>query len=379
MFSWDGSKNRKKNHDSFTPYNKGSNHGILRSLVKSLKEILATEKALKAFNSPPQMTSGGEQRHGQMGEWKKGDKDTVVIKASILMIQQNNPSLKRKIVEQELYTVKEKTFSFVINKMPSTDLVIIKELVSMRQVNMGRFEDPLSWLLDGAFVAFGRGNLGNHDWRRSSYKEKSLNFFIVRFESSYNLLFGRTDMQRMRIMVSNIHATIKFQTPNGVGTVYLSYNAGRVEDTCKKVKESSSKPLKACPKDCYTLSEIDWKVESLLGFRLKCFLDAYKEYHHIQMAEENEEKTAFYTCKGVYCYKRMSCGLKNVGATYQRLVNKAFSKQIRRNLEAYVDDRVIKYRSNEHLLLDIQETFDQLRAIKMKLLMILLLREAEED
>nr|GEY84183.1 reverse transcriptase domain-containing protein [Tanacetum cinerariifolium] len=136
---------------------------------------------------------------------------------------------------------------------------------------------------------------------------------------------------------------------------------------------------KACPKDCYILSEIDWKVESFLGFRLKCFLDGYKEYHHIQMAEENEEKTAFYTCKGVYYYKRMSCDLKNVGATYHRLVNKAFSKKIGRNLEAYVDDRVIKCRSKEHLLLDIQETFDQLRAINMKLLMILLLREAEED
>ncbi|GJT03891.1 hypothetical protein Tco_0838353 [Tanacetum coccineum] len=51
---------------------------------------------------------------------------------------------------------------------------------------------------------------------------------------------------------------------------------------------------KTCPKDCYPLPEIDWKIESLLGFRLKCFLDAYKGYHQIQMAEEDEDKTAFY-------------------------------------------------------------------------------------
>ncbi|GJW01868.1 reverse transcriptase domain-containing protein [Tanacetum coccineum] len=47
---------------------------------------------------------------------------------------------------------------------------------------------------------------------------------------------------------------------------------------------------KSCPKDGYPLSEIDWKVESLCGFPFKCFLDAYKGYHQIQMAEKDKEK-----------------------------------------------------------------------------------------
>ncbi|GJS53453.1 reverse transcriptase domain-containing protein [Tanacetum coccineum] len=47
----------------------------------------------------------------------------------------------------------------------------------------------------------------------------------------------------------------------------------------------------ACPKDCYPLPEIDWKVESLCGYSFKCFLDAYKGYHQIKMAKEDEEKT----------------------------------------------------------------------------------------
>ncbi|GKD56631.1 hypothetical protein Tco_1290018 [Tanacetum coccineum] len=136
---------------------------------------------------------------------------------------------------------------------------------------------------------------------------------------------------------------------------------------------------KACPKTATLLPEIDWKVESLSGFQLNFFLNAYKEYHHIQMAVENTEKTAFYIGKGVYCYMKMPLGLKNVRATYQRLVNKAFVKQIGRNLEAYVDDMVIKSMTKEDLLLDIQETFNQIRAINTKLLMILLLREAEKD
>ncbi|GJS10873.1 reverse transcriptase domain-containing protein [Tanacetum coccineum] len=90
---------------------------------------------------------------------------------------------------------------------------------------------------------------------------------------------------------------------------------------------------KACPKDGYPLPEIDWKVESLCGFPFKCFLDAYKGYHQIQMAEEDEEKTAFITNQGIFCYTKMPFGLRNAGATYQRLVDKTFHGQIGRNLE----------------------------------------------
>ncbi|GJR86849.1 reverse transcriptase domain-containing protein [Tanacetum coccineum] len=85
---------------------------------------------------------------------------------------------------------------------------------------------------------------------------------------------------------------------------------------------------KACPKDGYPLPEIDWKVESLCGFPFKCFLDAYKGYHQIQMAEKDEENTAFITNQGIFCYTKMPFGLRNAGATYQRLVDKTFHGQI---------------------------------------------------
>ncbi|GJR53530.1 hypothetical protein Tco_1404051 [Tanacetum coccineum] len=74
---------------------------------------------------------------------------------------------------------------------------------------------------------------------------------------------------------------------------------------------------KACPKDSYPLPEIDQKIESLDGFRYKCFLDAYKGYHQIRMAKEDEENTSFHTKHGTFCYEKMPFGLKNVGATYQ--------------------------------------------------------------
>ncbi|GJR00256.1 hypothetical protein Tco_0523240 [Tanacetum coccineum] len=80
----------------------------------------------------------------------------------------------------------------------------------------------------------------------------------------------------------------------------------------------------ACPKDYYPPPEIDSKIDAVIGFPLKCFLDAYKGYHQVQMVEEDKEKTAFYTDQGTYCYTKMPFGLKNAEATYQRLVDGAF-------------------------------------------------------
>nr|GEX95877.1 reverse transcriptase domain-containing protein [Tanacetum cinerariifolium] len=104
--------------------------------------------------------------------------------------------------------------------------------------------------------------------------------------------------------------------------------------------------------------------------------DIMKEEHYhswmpnpvmIKLAEEDEEKTAFITSQGIFCYSKMPFGLKNAGATYQRLVEKAFQKQIGRNLEVYVDDLVVKSRMEKEVIRDAEETFKTLRKINMKL------------
>ena len=59
--------------------------------------------------------------------------------------------------------------------------------------------------------------------------------------------------------------------------------------------------------------------------------------------------------------------LKNVGATYQRLVNQMFSRQIGRNMEVYVDDMLVKSKEAKTHLEDPQKTFDTLRRYRMKL------------
>jgi len=123
----------------------------------------------------------------------------------------------------------------------------------------------------------------------------------------------------------------------------------------------------ACPKDCYPLLEIDLKVQSLEGFQLKCFLDAYKCYHQVQMKREDEVKTAFHTETGTFYYLEMSFGLKNAGATYQTLIDKVFNDQIGRNIDVYAEDMVVKCRNEEALLHDVEETFQMIAKAKMKL------------
>ncbi|GJU65604.1 reverse transcriptase domain-containing protein [Tanacetum coccineum] len=124
---------------------------------------------------------------------------------------------------------------------------------------------------------------------------------------------------------------------------------------------------KACPKDLYLLPEIEWKIELLMGFQYKYFLDAYKGYQQIQMTKKDEEKTAFHTEEGVFYYTKMPFGLKNAGATYQRLVDSVFKEHIGVNLEAYVDDMVIKSRTKQDIIKDIEQTFSTLQRINMKL------------
>ena len=85
------------------------------------------------------------------------------------------------------------------------------------------------------------------------------------------------------------------------------------------------------------------------------------------MEEADQEKTSFVTSQGLFCYKVMSFGLKNVGATYQRLMNKMFAYQIGRNVQVYVDDMLVKSLCEEDHLDDLRETFNTLRSYNMKL------------
>ena len=79
------------------------------------------------------------------------------------------------------------------------------------------------------------------------------------------------------------------------------------------------------------------------------------------------KKTAFITPCGTYCFVRMPFGLKNAGSTFARVVHVAFEPQIHRNVEAYMDDIVVKSKDKATLIQDLEETFANLCRINLKL------------
>ncbi|GJS18028.1 reverse transcriptase domain-containing protein [Tanacetum coccineum] len=232
---------------------------------------------------------------------------------------------------------------------------------------------------------------------------------------------SRKGMRSLGVVASTIHSMIKFPTSNGIATIATTRDTLR---GCRKIKEAESlsrnaritdpslmqtssevanpkaslAPIETHPQrlgkepmelddmeerhqldnwrnpskssleekivDLYHLLEIDWKIESLMRFQYKCFLDAYKGYHYIHMTKNDEDKTAFHTEEGVLCYTKIPFGLKNAGATYQRLVDSAFKEQIGVNLEAYVDDMMIKSRTEQDIIKDLEQTFSTLRGME---------------
>jgi hypothetical protein len=124
---------------------------------------------------------------------------------------------------------------------------------------------------------------------------------------------------------------------------------------------------KACPKDPYPLPRVDQIIDSTAGCDLLCFLDIFSGYHQIKMAREDEEKTTFITPCGVYGYVCMPFGLKNTGATFQRLMRKALGAHMGRNAEAYINDIIVKTRESHTFIEDLEETFANLRKVNIKI------------
>ena len=114
---------------------------------------------------------------------------------------------------------------------------------------------------------------------------------------------------------------------------------------------------RACPKDHFPLPCIDQIVDSTVGCECLPFLDPYFGYHQIRLYGPNEIKTTFITSFGCFCYVPMPFGLKNTGATFMCMIQQCLLTQISRNVEAYMDDIMVKSRKGSNLLADLAETF----------------------
>jgi hypothetical protein len=121
------------------------------------------------------------------------------------------------------------------------------------------------------------------------------------------------------------------------------------------------------PEDPLPLLRIDQVVDSTAGSTLLCFLDCYSGYHQIALKVSDQDKTTFITLHVIYCYTAMTFGLKNAGATYQKAIQKCLESQIGKNVEAYVDDMVVKTTNEDNLITDLAQTFANLRVYRWKL------------
>ena len=124
---------------------------------------------------------------------------------------------------------------------------------------------------------------------------------------------------------------------------------------------------KACSKDNFLLPWIDQIVDTSVGHGMLLFLDTFLGYHQIPMHPPDAEKTTFITPHGLFCYNVMLFGLKNVGATYQRLVTKMFRPLLGQTMEVYIDDMLVKSKECSDHVVHLQEAFKLLRAYGMKL------------
>jgi len=124
---------------------------------------------------------------------------------------------------------------------------------------------------------------------------------------------------------------------------------------------------KACPKDSYPLHIIDALVDSASSCKLPSFLDAFSRYNQIRMHPRDKCKTTFMTELSYYYYKVMLFGLKNAGATYQRLMDRVLAPMIGRNVQAYVDDMVVTSQVKDQHVSDLEELFTMIAKYKLKL------------
>jgi hypothetical protein len=124
---------------------------------------------------------------------------------------------------------------------------------------------------------------------------------------------------------------------------------------------------KHCLKDPFALPRINQVIDSTIGCVLLSFLDCYSGYHQIALKEEDQIKTAFTTPFGAYAYTTMSFGLENARATYQRAIQLCLANQLHLNIEAYMDDVVIKTRSHDEFITDLEATFNSLWCFRWKL------------
>ncbi|RDY00937.1 hypothetical protein CR513_15783, partial [Mucuna pruriens] len=124
---------------------------------------------------------------------------------------------------------------------------------------------------------------------------------------------------------------------------------------------------RASPKDNFPLPHIDLLVDNTTQHSCYSFMDGFSGYNQNWMAPKDKEKTTFITTWGAFYYKVMPFGLKNVGATYQRVMVTLFHGMMHKEVEVYVDDMIAKSKTPRQHIDDLRKLFERLRKYRLKL------------
>ncbi|GJZ67778.1 hypothetical protein Tco_0631018 [Tanacetum coccineum] len=298
----------QKDRGRFSPY-KGQNHKLLANLVKSPREILATEKVAKTSEQPLRLPGANLSK----------DKTRYCHFHEDYGHEMNHcRELKHQIEE----AVKSGQLAHwcTYQEVPS---------IGYSNTPLVGFSGEQSWPLGEIplEVMIGEGLIA---------VTKPLTFVILKSDSPHDLLLGRTAMQQMGIVVSIVHGAIKFHTPRGIGTIFMEYNS-------QKPKEEEDGPTnKYQGNEENVLSCIDTKERMVINDKT---------------SKAKEEKPS----------PKKKQSDPQLGATYQKLIDKVVGHQMGRNIEVNVDDMVIKSDSEEEMMADITETLERLQAINLKL------------
>ena len=108
-------------------------------------------------------------------------------------------------------------------------------------------------------------------------------------------------------------------------------------------------------------------VNNTPGHWMLSFMDGFSGYSQILMAPKDMEKTSFITKWGTYCYRVMSFGLKNIGATYQRTATTLFHNMMHQDVEVYVNDMIVKSWDRSDHLVALDRFFERIRQFILRL------------
>nr|GEV12697.1 reverse transcriptase domain-containing protein [Tanacetum cinerariifolium] len=256
--SWDNGRGQKNKY-MFSLY-WGPNHGLLSSLSKSLKKILAIEKGSRRKG----------KKHPTANEEKRKKKNTTSAGAPILMINREEADTRNSTSKSLAFIEREITFPPVTKGSNSLAPIVLKAKIFRREV--GRYTWIVAAHAREKFWAIGEVLLEITIGDTPLSRSKTLNFVIVSLGADRNTTARKEveELTRAGILREAVRQT---WVANPV-MVNKSDGGWRM---CVDFTDIN----KACPKDCYPLSDINWMVESLSGFHLKCFMDDYKAYHQI--------------------------------------------------------------------------------------------------